>query len=136
MIIQKGGTLSFRLPSDLPDEILTYLNKQKQAYGRRWSSILASKLLQTIENEMQQQEQQIITLKLSSLSQIEQTWLNNPKNQEMLIKFFMQAYQKTGKETVNSTQHLQAVQNSEVTVAKTNTINIETHDFIMSQILK
>lgn len=134
MIIQKGSTISFRIPSDLSDEMINYLNQQKQVFGRKWSSVLASRLIHTFENEIHQQEENEIILKISALSQSERLWINNSSNQEMLIKFIMQALHKVEKPDYNSVS--QTNKESTKTPNFPETIGIETQDFIFSQILK
>ncbi|MES1043536.1 hypothetical protein FOA22_03300 [Heyndrickxia oleronia] len=90
MLIKKGSSLSCRLPNDTSTEVIDYLNKIKTSENRKFSSTLASFIINRIKEEIRSQETKQITFELpESITESQLQFLNNPSNQKFIISILL-----------------------------------------------
>lgn len=104
MSLKKGGVISFRLPNDITEEILDYLNNLKRNSGRTYSSRILQIFLKGLANEMQLDVEDYMFLKIPrELNIKKRKWLQSKETQEYLLSILMQSLpiQKEPKENAD-----------------------------------
>ncbi|WP_347552982.1 hypothetical protein ABFG93_22300 (plasmid) [Pseudalkalibacillus hwajinpoensis] len=79
----RGKTISFRLPNDTPESVLSFLNELKEVEGRNFSRKLATILFEGILNKKEATEDIILTMP-ASLTKEEQEVLQNKITKRLL----------------------------------------------------
>jgi hypothetical protein len=82
--IQRGQTISFRVPSDIPDHLLKHLQKLKETERRNFASKMADFVVQGLGNSVSK-ERETITIPLPHrLSKSQKDWLKHEHSEALL----------------------------------------------------
>ncbi|QGH36722.1 hypothetical protein GI584_22870 [Gracilibacillus salitolerans] len=82
--INRGQTISFRIPSDTPDYLLKEIQRLKETERRNFSSKMAELVLKGV-NETSSKERETITIPLpSSLTKAQRNWLKHEHSEALL----------------------------------------------------
>ncbi|WP_142927257.1 hypothetical protein [Bacillus sp. PK3_68] len=81
-----GKVISFRLPRTTPKRVLSHLEDLKSHHGRKFSSVLSSKLVQMLDEEIKKEkpDDMLVIPIPSGISQDEREFLQNEKNQALI----------------------------------------------------
>ncbi|MBL4952167.1 hypothetical protein JK635_08070 [Neobacillus sp. YIM B02564] len=77
---QAGSTISFRLPSDTPKEILDTLNKLKQQEGRGFSQ----RMIQLFFQALSEWDKYEVRVSLENLTDDERRWLDDDHTKALI----------------------------------------------------
>lgn len=82
--LQRGQSISFRIPSDTPDHLLKQLQKLKETERRNFSSTIADFVLQGVSRS-QSAERETVTIPLpQKLSKLQRDWLKHEHSEALL----------------------------------------------------
>jgi hypothetical protein len=82
--IQRGQTISFRVPSDIPDHLLKHLQKLKETERRNFASKMAEFVVQGLGTSVSK-ERETITIPLPHrLSKSQRDWLKHEHSEALL----------------------------------------------------
>ncbi|WP_156290106.1 hypothetical protein [Oceanobacillus salinisoli] len=82
--IERGQSITFRVPSDTPDYLLKQLSKLKETERRNFSSTIASYVLKGV-NESFAKEREVITVPLpKKLTKEQKSWLKHEHSEAMI----------------------------------------------------
>lgn len=82
--VKRGQAISFRIPSDTPDQILKHLQKLKDTERRNFSSKIADFVMQGVGNSYAR-ERETITIPLPhKLSKAQRDWLKHEHSEALL----------------------------------------------------
>ena len=82
--IQRGQSLSFRVPSDTPDHILKHLQKIKETEKRNFSSKIAEYVMQGV-NTAQAKDRETVTIPIpKGLTKVQRDWLKHEHSEALL----------------------------------------------------
>ncbi|SFL71332.1 hypothetical protein SAMN04487943_103236 [Gracilibacillus orientalis] len=82
--INRGQTISFRIPSDTPDYLLKEIQRLKETERRNFSSRMAELVLKGI-NETSSKERETITIPLpGSLNKAQRNWIKHEHSEALL----------------------------------------------------
>ena len=82
--IQRGQTISFRVPSDIPDHLLKHLQKLKETERRNFASKMAEFVVQGL-GTIVSKERETITIPLPHrLSKSQRDWLKHEHSEALL----------------------------------------------------
>ncbi|WP_085993922.1 hypothetical protein [Oceanobacillus senegalensis] len=82
--IERGQSITFRIPSDTPDYLLKQLSKLKETEKRNFSSTIASFVLKGV-NETFAKEREVVTIPLPKrLTKEQKSWLKHEHSEAMI----------------------------------------------------
>lgn len=82
--IERGQSITFRVPSDTPDYLLKQLSKLKETERRNFSSTIASFVLKGV-NETYAKERETITIPLpKKLTKEQKSWLKHEHSEALI----------------------------------------------------
>ncbi|UUI39722.1 hypothetical protein [Oceanobacillus oncorhynchi] len=82
--IERGQTITFRIPSDTPDYLLRQLQQLKETERRNFSSKIASFVLKGV-NEMTVREKETVTIPLPrQLTKEQKSWLKHEHSEALI----------------------------------------------------
>ncbi|WP_080872219.1 hypothetical protein [Oceanobacillus timonensis] len=82
--IERGQTITFRIPSDTPDYLLRQLQQLKETERRNFSSKIASFVLKGV-NEMTVKERETVTIPLPrQLTKEQKSWLKHEHSEALI----------------------------------------------------
>ncbi|MFD1064628.1 hypothetical protein [Oceanobacillus locisalsi] len=82
--IERGQTITFRIPSDTPDYLLRQLQQLKETERRNFSSKIASFVLKGV-NEMTVKERETVTIPLpGKLTKEQKSWLKHEHSEALV----------------------------------------------------
>ncbi|RKQ33465.1 hypothetical protein [Oceanobacillus halophilus] len=82
--IERGQSITFRVPSDTPDYLLKQLSRLKETERRNFSSTIASYVLKGV-NESFSKNQEVVTIPLpKKLTKEQKSWLKHEHSEAMI----------------------------------------------------
>lgn len=82
--IERGQSITFRVPSDTPDYLLKQLSKLKETERRNFSSTIAGFVLKGV-NESFAKEREVVTIPLpKKLTKEQKSWLKHEHSEAMI----------------------------------------------------
>lgn len=82
--IERGQSITFRVPSDTPDYLLKQLSKLKETERRNFSSTIANFVLKGV-NETFAKEREVVTIPLpKKLTKEQRSWLKHEHSEAMI----------------------------------------------------
>lgn len=82
--IQRGQTISFRIPSDTPDHLLKHLQSLREAERRNFSSKIADYVLQGVGNSYERKRESITIPLPNKLSKAQRDWIKHEHSEALM----------------------------------------------------
>lgn len=82
--IERGQTISFRVPSDTPDYLLKHLQRLKEEEKRNFSSKIAEYVLQGVGNSYQRKRESITVPLPNKLSKVQRDWMKHEHSEALM----------------------------------------------------
>lgn len=94
-----GKVISFRLPRTTPKRVLAHLEDLKSQHGRKFSSMLSSKFVQMLDEEIKKEnpnDMMMIPIP-TGIGEDERDFLQNEKNQALIGQLIIQLLKEPDK---------------------------------------
>ncbi|MEH7347935.1 hypothetical protein [Gottfriedia acidiceleris] len=82
--LTRGQPITFRIPSDTPDQIIKHLQQLKQSERRNFSSKIAEYVLSGVNDSLSKQRQTITIPLPKSLDKAQRDWLKHEHSEALL----------------------------------------------------
>ncbi|MFF3021879.1 hypothetical protein ACFVRR_04365 [Gottfriedia sp. NPDC057948] len=82
--LTRGQPITFRIPSDTPDQIIKHLQQLKQSERRNFSSKIAEYVISGVNDSLSKQRQTITIPLPKSLDKVQRDWLKHEHSEALL----------------------------------------------------